>query len=989
MFELQALRRKVEGARSATASALGVRAQIYPHQVANVERVLSAPEIRHLIADEVGLGKTVQALMIINAVRLAHPTARVAVLVPDALMAQWRDELLTRAHESPQLEEGEAAGQERLVRLLWPKLLDRASDLDPSRYSLLVVDEIHNLSAELRDRIARTAADYRGVLLLSATPGLHDLSRRLELLSILEPHRVNEAARAVATAGEASLEVPVRRWPTGDQAALLSRLERRERVAASSAQEPAAFERDAERWSLSRRILRARREDFAGILPRRHHIALHVEPNDAEVARSELMLAYLTDERFPPDLDKWRIAQRVTLGGLSLQARLAELRRDGHDYDDLIARAQGTARDGFGDTRLDELCDLLNDLWLDDQEERVVVACIDNPTVDYVAKRVAQRLPFVGPSQDLRPLASGTARRGEGQAEDLRGEGSAAQAAVAALQSGSAQVLFAGDIASVGLNLQFARILIFYGLPWGPDEVEQWIGRLDRIGNEAAVDREGYGREVRVYTLTQRGLLDERVADALARFGVFERPLELEGDQQREARSAVAASVLGGEEELEGSGQAADMREPEVPLARFLPGGPERALELAQTARSDPPAEPALIHPALDEERGDLRRELALEGWLRLLNDCGEYKAGYRGDLRYSTFWYRFADAVGPPRVVTEVVLPRIKDPTAGRSPANSVAYISRRVQIRQPPRAVVDYPLPWAQEESVQLPLQFLSFGGLLHDDLVRSWLGTVEERPVTLYKLRVPPSHHLSTTPGPGRFSITVGWLEPGLHVLPSLPELKDEVDSEDVTESHAAWDLAADARWLRGLLPATTLCFAEDLGDPAGPVRLAADEAWALLKPRLYGHGTPAPLPQVMWAGSLVDAPPSIGAALSAHTARAASALERAALDSWAHGLAALPAALELRRTLVQDTARAYRADLEALLALASASAAVAEERASRFYRARAEARQRQLDEARRQTRRRLAWLEAASERAEHPPVALFQTLFLDVQVEQEDQ
>ena len=198
MYELQALRRRVELAQSAVSAALGVRAQIFPHQIANVERVLSSIEIRHLIADEVGLGKTVQALMIINAVRQAHPTERVAILVPDALMTQWRDELLTRAHESPHLEEGGAAGQARFVHLLWPGILQRAADLDPARFSLLVVDEIHNLTAELRDHIGRSAQDFAGVLLLSATPGLHDLSRRLELLAILEPYRVKEAARHVA-----------------------------------------------------------------------------------------------------------------------------------------------------------------------------------------------------------------------------------------------------------------------------------------------------------------------------------------------------------------------------------------------------------------------------------------------------------------------------------------------------------------------------------------------------------------------------------------------------------------------------------------------------------------------------------------------------------------------------------------------------------------------------------------------------------------------
>ena len=78
----QALRREFEGVRTPLAPATGVAAFLYTHQLANVFRVLTDLRVRHLLADEVGLGKTVQALMILNALRYQRQDLRALVIVP-------------------------------------------------------------------------------------------------------------------------------------------------------------------------------------------------------------------------------------------------------------------------------------------------------------------------------------------------------------------------------------------------------------------------------------------------------------------------------------------------------------------------------------------------------------------------------------------------------------------------------------------------------------------------------------------------------------------------------------------------------------------------------------------------------------------------------------------------------------------------------------------------------------------------------------------
>ena len=94
-LQVQAARREYEGIRTPLAPAVGVAASLYTHQLANVYRVLTDVRVRHLLADEVGLGKTVQALMVLNALRAQRSDLQALVVVPDRLVPQWRDEIMT------------------------------------------------------------------------------------------------------------------------------------------------------------------------------------------------------------------------------------------------------------------------------------------------------------------------------------------------------------------------------------------------------------------------------------------------------------------------------------------------------------------------------------------------------------------------------------------------------------------------------------------------------------------------------------------------------------------------------------------------------------------------------------------------------------------------------------------------------------------------------------------------------------------------------
>ena len=202
----QALRREFEGVRTPLAPATGVAAFLYTHQLANVFRVLTDLRVRHLLADEVGLGKTVQALMILNALRYQRQDLRVLVIVPDGLVTQWRDEILTRAHSAP-TEKNTGFGEGRYIRLAWEDQLRRIgddgqpgwslADIDPARYQVLVVDELHSLRSDVQDRIIRMAGAFEHVLALTATPAFQDPKRHAQLFALLEPERTAIARRTI------------------------------------------------------------------------------------------------------------------------------------------------------------------------------------------------------------------------------------------------------------------------------------------------------------------------------------------------------------------------------------------------------------------------------------------------------------------------------------------------------------------------------------------------------------------------------------------------------------------------------------------------------------------------------------------------------------------------------------------------------------------------------------------------------------------------
>jgi ATP-dependent helicase HepA len=161
--------------------------EIVQHQLTVVRKVLNDPNTRYLLADEVGLGKTIEAGIIIRQYVLDHPNhARIQVLAPNHLVAQWQQELLQLfriAFSTVDLE------------ILNHQQGDELSTVDPA-HTLLIVDEAHLLAqhaygtgrhADLYHHVRERSTRVNGVLLLSGTPIVHNEDAFLAMLHLLDP----------------------------------------------------------------------------------------------------------------------------------------------------------------------------------------------------------------------------------------------------------------------------------------------------------------------------------------------------------------------------------------------------------------------------------------------------------------------------------------------------------------------------------------------------------------------------------------------------------------------------------------------------------------------------------------------------------------------------------------------------------------------------------------------------------------------------------
>lgn len=407
---------------------LGPRTALLSHQLYVAATVGSRFAPRVLLADEVGLGKTIEAGLILNQQLHRQRAHKVLVLVPETLTHQWLVEMQRRFHlafsllNAERLEDGDAETEfaENPLIIAPVSLLETDPLLQDVvcgiEWDMVVIDEAHHLTGigqsrtEFGQFIHDLAARTRGLLLLTATPEQAGLRSHFDRLQLIDPARFSDFDAFQAEHAQFS------QWRD-----VIEQLEQGQPVSLppgidATAAVEVQIQQMLDRYGTGRILYRNTRRGIPGF-PQRHH--QHYSLNAPELYHQDSALLH-------PEL-------------LHPEALWIEQ-----------------------DTRVQWLQNKLKQL----RPSKVLVICAHKSTAIALEH-------FLHLKGGVRCAAFH---------EDLSLVERDRAAAYFAEEAGGAQALICSEIGSEGRNFQFAQHLICFDLPTHPDLLEQRIGRLDRIG---------------------------------------------------------------------------------------------------------------------------------------------------------------------------------------------------------------------------------------------------------------------------------------------------------------------------------------------------------------------------------------------------------------------------------------------------------------------------------------------------------------------------
>jgi len=464
----------------------GGRVSLIPHQLYIAEEVGSRFAPRVLLADEVGLGKTIEAGLIIHQQLVSGRAQRVLIIVPESLMHQWLVEMLRRFNLKFSIFDNERCvetananddenpfSSEQLVLVTLgfitdnPKWYEALIDED---WDMMVVDEAHHLNWQQDDPsieylcIEQLAQTIPGVLLLTATPDQLGHESHFARLRLLDPDRffdyqkfIDEEEHYTEVADAANALVAGNKL-RDDQNKTLTHLLKETDISALLSvindKDSEADLQDKARHQLLNQLLD--RHGTGRILFRNSRNTIKGFPQ-----RQLLSTPLAMPEAYQVCIDEFLLSDNTEILKKSAQVKylftpemLFSLDQHEQHWTDI-------------DPRVDYLINLLQSL----KKEKVLVICAHAQTaIDLEsALRIKEGIRAAVFHEGLSIFERDKAAAYFAQDED------------------SAQLLLCSEIGSEGRNFQFAHHLVLFDLPSNPDLLEQRIGRLDRIGQTQTI----------------------------------------------------------------------------------------------------------------------------------------------------------------------------------------------------------------------------------------------------------------------------------------------------------------------------------------------------------------------------------------------------------------------------------------------------------------------------------------------------------------------
>lgn len=438
----------------------------YWYQVETVKKVLKQFHGRALLCDEVGLGKTIEAGMLIKEYLMRGMIKNVLILAPASLVSQWKEEMLSKFHiEFLTTDDVEFQADSRgfwknrfiIASINTAKSSKNTPAVIEQFYDLVVVDEAHHLrnrrtlSWKLVNRIKK-----KFIFLLSATPVQNNLIELFNLITLLKP-------------GQFKTE----------------KLFKQEYVKRGNQKVPANKEKLRE--LLRDVMIRNTRSAIDLKLPKRFATTIRVEPTDIERKVYGIISGYLRRD----DLKKPVINLLLKEAGSSPFALKKSLMKiipsdKGGELKDII--------DALNDTGDISKGKALLEILMKNPREKKIIFTQYIKTMDYITELLArERIPYVTFSGSMNMKQK--------------------DAAIARFRD-DMPVLVSTESGGEGRNMQFCNTIINFDLPWNPMKIEQRIGRLHRIGQT---------RDVFIFNLSVKDTLENYIIDILdSKINMFE-----------------------------------------------------------------------------------------------------------------------------------------------------------------------------------------------------------------------------------------------------------------------------------------------------------------------------------------------------------------------------------------------------------------------------------------------------------------------------------
>ena len=484
----------------------------YLHQMEVLSRLFLRRPVRVLLADEVGLGKTVTALLLIRYLKGMEGLERILILVPRILVNQWVSELLRMGFKYHEIRLIERETIDRLLADSFPPGVYLASmdlvkldryfpHVERVRWDLIVVDEAHRLGmhTDRFETIGKRLIESdprRHVLLLTATPHRGDPNDYLARLKLLDP-QLNEERRLDSRPFYILTHYSLVFRRTKDE---INKVYEETQVFPPARFMAYVVTISEEEKEFSERLLnflRTKIREYAELEGKEAKAMGLLTAVIFKRASSSPRAALLTLQRM---LEKRAFIEN--LEGISDRLADAIFGTDYYEYEeevdpdevinDFVWKSSGllTDRDRMeiqyllnlarrisqeGDSKLKALGALLK-YYMEETDSKVIVFTEYRDTLDYIYNWLIRWMPSWR-DRIVRMTADESRSRKKFQEVKRKFE-----------RSEGVRILLATDVASEGLNLQVANVLINYEIPWSIIKVEQRLGRVWRLGQRREVE---------------------------------------------------------------------------------------------------------------------------------------------------------------------------------------------------------------------------------------------------------------------------------------------------------------------------------------------------------------------------------------------------------------------------------------------------------------------------------------------------------------------